>query len=157
MKPFVVQLTKARVNKRGPSGANFAEEKVILGELDNWMVSIDRPQVVVDCSQVDEMGQSEVRLLITCLERVMKRNGDVRLAGVSLKAMETLACTGAERLFRIYDSNDAAIRSFESHACLELVGEGRRVEYRDERDSGGGLKTPPFQYASMRRRGDENE
>jgi anti-anti-sigma factor len=152
-----MQLAKSRFNKRGPGKAKPVEEKISLGELDNWMASINRPQVVVDCSQVDEIGQAEVRLLITCLERVMKRNGDVRLAGVSLKAMETLACTGAERLFQIYDSRDAAIKSFEPHASLELVGEGRRAEFRDESDGGGALKAPLFQYASMRRRGDANE
>lgn len=152
-----MQLAKSRFNKRGPGRANLAEEKITLGELDNWMASINRPRVVVDCSQVDEMGQSEVRLLITCLERVMRRNGDVRLAGVSLKAMETLASTGAERLFRIYDSRDAAIRSFESHANLELVGEGRRAELHDEPDGRGALKVPPLQYASMRGSGDANE
>lgn len=138
MKPFVIVLTNSGPSRRGLDGTSRAEERIIFGELDRWMAGVNRPRVVLDCSQLDEMGQPEVRLLMSCLERVMKRNGDARLAGVSSKAMETLACTGAERLFRIYDSSDAAIKSFESHSNLEVLRESRHGSVRDARNNGDG-------------------
>lgn len=157
MKPFVLLLTNSRSKTKRPSGADHAEEKMILGELDKWMAGVNRPRVVVDCSQLDEMGQPEIRLLMLCLERVMKRNGDARLASVSSRAMETLACTGAERLFRIYESNDAAIRSFESHSSFEVVGENRYGNPRGSRDENGEVTPSSFQFTAVRKRGDTND
>lgn len=123
MKPFVLSVPDLR-SARGISGrASHAEERAVLGELDKWMAGVNRPRVILDCSQLGELGQPELLLLLTCLERVIKRNGDARLACVPAKARQTLNCTGIERLFRIYDSIEAAMRSFESRINFELVGE----------------------------------
>jgi anti-anti-sigma factor len=157
VKPFVLLIASSRSKTKGPRGPNHAEEKIILGELDKWMAGVSRPRVVLDCSQLEEMGQPEVRLLVSCLERVMKRNGDARLAGVSQKALETLVCTGAERLFRIYDSREAALRSYESQSNFELVGEIRRNNLRGARDEGGRASASSFQYNALRQSGVENE
>jgi len=77
-----------------------------------------RPAIVLDCSQVHEMDSASMHLLLCCLEETMKRNGDVRLAGVSAHAMENLRAMGIDRLFRIFDSNEKAIDSFRRRAVL---------------------------------------
>lgn len=125
MKPFVLSVPDFKSKRVTPGRTDHAEERVILGELDKWMTGASRPRVVLDCSQLEEVGQREILLLLGCLERVIKRNGDARLACVSAKAMHALTYTGVERLFRIYDSIEAAMRSFESHLGFELVGENR--------------------------------
>lgn len=157
VKPFVLSLANSRSRARDAGGEIHSEETVLLGELDKWMSGVNRPRVVLDCSQVVEMGEPEVRLLMSCLERVMKRNGDARLAGVSSRAMETLICTGAERLFRIYETNEAAIRSFESHSSIEVVGEGRRGNTHEASAGGGRESQSSFHYTGVRKHGDVNE
>jgi len=78
--------------------------------------------VVLDCSELDGLGLPEIRLFISCLERVMKRNGDARLAGLSPRAREILSRSGVERLFRIYDSRESAVRSFDTNPNFEMIG-----------------------------------
>lgn len=55
----------------------------------------------------------------------MKRNGDVRLAGVSPEARAVLESTGVDRLFKIFDSIAEAESSFRRSpaglAPLEVV------------------------------------
>ena len=92
-------------------------ERVFLRELQMTM-QLERPLIVLDCSQVREMNCSSIHLLLCCLEETMKRNGDVRLAGVSDQAMENLRAMSVDRLFRIFDTPEQAIDSFRRHAVL---------------------------------------
>jgi anti-sigma B factor antagonist len=71
-----------------------------------------RPRVVLDCSGHDAMNRSTIFLMLCCLEEALKRNGDVRLAGVSQAARATLEGCKADRLVQIYGSKDEAIESF---------------------------------------------
>ncbi len=45
-------------------------------------MTVTRPYLVLDCSNVQHLDNSMVNLLLHCLEEAMKRNGDVKLAGV---------------------------------------------------------------------------
>ena len=75
-------------------------------------MNMDRPCIVLNCSQVREMDSHAIHMLLCCLEEAMKRNGDVRLAGVSEEARKVLASVGADRLFDIFASNADAANSF---------------------------------------------
>lgn len=121
MKPLILSVHKLMNKKGGANDGNGANERVILCELDHWIEGAKRPRVVLDCSELDGIGLPEIRLFISCLERVMKRNGDARLAGLSPRAREILSRSGVERLFRIYDSRESAIRSFDTHPNFETI------------------------------------
>jgi len=80
----------------------------------NFQISADasRPRVVLDCSNVRHPNKSFVRLLLSCLEESMKRNGDVRLAALPSDAMALLTQIGADRIFDIHPTTDDAVASF---------------------------------------------
>jgi anti-sigma B factor antagonist len=71
-----------------------------------------RPFLVLDCSRLTSMDHTAVSFLLCCLEEALKRNGDVRLAGLSPAARTILQSTGADRLFRIFASQAEAVSSF---------------------------------------------
>lgn len=83
-----------------------------------------RPRVVLDCSGRDAIDRPTILLLLCCLEEALKRNGDVRLAGISPAARATLEDCKADRLFQMFGSKTEAIESFSrisagnSDSCL---------------------------------------
>lgn len=87
------------------------QERAFLREIEQ-ATGVDHPNVVLDCSNVRRLGTRTVRLLLVCLEEAMKRNGDVRLARVCPQAKAALEQTGANRLFRIYNSDVEAVESY---------------------------------------------
>jgi hypothetical protein len=48
----------------------------------------------------------------------MKRNGDVRLAGVPISARAVLESAGFDRLFKVFDTDAEAVKSFQRHAVF---------------------------------------
>ncbi|HTU50993.1 MAG TPA: STAS domain-containing protein [Acidobacteriaceae bacterium] len=76
--------------------------------------SIDenRPRLVLDCSNLRQLDRSSILLLLSCLEEVMKCNGDLKLADLPPGAAEMLHVTGADRLFDIYQTTAEAVNSF---------------------------------------------
>lgn len=83
----------------------------------NGCLKIDRPRIVLNCSNLPTLGRAELHLLLCCLEEAMKRNGDVRLSSVPELALAVLEATGIDRLFRIYDNDADAVMSFQ---CLPI-------------------------------------
>jgi anti-sigma B factor antagonist len=77
-------------------------------------IEAERPLVVLDCSTVDQLDKAGVHLLLCCLEEAMKRNGDVKLAGLHSSAEAALVTFGAYRLFDIHDTTSSAVSSFHS-------------------------------------------
>jgi anti-anti-sigma regulatory factor len=97
--------------KRLPQAANGRQGRAFLREISKC-ACVDRPRLVLDCSDLRCMDKSVVHLLLCCLEEAMKRNGDARLAALPIGAHEVLATTGADRVFEIYDSAAEAMNSF---------------------------------------------
>jgi anti-anti-sigma regulatory factor len=93
-----------------------------------------RPRVVLDCSGRDGMNRSTILLMLCCLEEALKRNGDVRLAGVSPAARAMLQDCGADRLFQIFDSKPEAIESF-GRPSLGSVGVERGEQGRTREEA----------------------
>ncbi|HZC42633.1 MAG TPA: STAS domain-containing protein [Acidobacteriaceae bacterium] len=75
-------------------------------------IDAERPFVVLDCSNLRHLDKSGVHLLLCCLEEAMKRNGDLKLAGLHASAETALATFGAYRLFDIHDTTASAVSSF---------------------------------------------
>ena len=75
------------------------------------------PRFVLDCSRIWDMDASMVRLLLCCLEEVMKHNGDVRLALLNPEAQAVLRLAGISRLFESFATTESAVQSFQLHAA----------------------------------------
>ena len=68
--------------------------------------------VVLDCSRVRRADKPLVHLLLACLEEALKRNGDVRLAGIRQEVWPSLQTAGVARLFRVFPTTAEAVNSF---------------------------------------------
>jgi anti-sigma B factor antagonist len=84
---------------------NFMEE---LGPL----LESNRPRVVLDCSQVRSMESAGVEMLLRCLEEVLKRDGDLKLASLSPEAEVILELMRVSRVFEVFQTCEDAVRSF---------------------------------------------
>jgi len=73
----------------------------------------ERPRFVLDCSMVWEMDYATINLLLSCLEEVMKCNGDLRLASLRPEAQAALQLAGVSRLFETFETTDGAVQSFQ--------------------------------------------
>src|ERR1700712_3415161 len=96
-----------------PEQATSSSERAFLRDLTN-SVKAERPRFVLDCSRVWEMDTNSIHLLLSCLEEVMKCNGDVRLASLRPGAESALRIAGIDRLFEVFTSTEAAAQSFQS-------------------------------------------
>jgi anti-anti-sigma regulatory factor len=83
-------------------------------------LDVDRPCLVLDCSHLIQIDRQTVVLLLCCLEEAMKRNGDVRLAGVSLRVKAALEASDVAILFRFFETNDDAVASFHRRAAVRM-------------------------------------
>jgi anti-anti-sigma factor len=93
-----------------PASLDRRSERAFVHELEMEM-NVERPAVVIDCTQLECMDRAGVHLLLRCLEQAMMRRGDVRLAA-NAGVMEDLGAWGLDRLFRIFDSSEKAVESF---------------------------------------------
>jgi len=115
---------------------NVHQEQALVQQLMSRMAP-RRPYLVLDCSGLESIDKPEMRVLLNCLAEALKRNGDVRLAGVSKEAMAALESTGVAGLFRIFSTSAEAAASY--HTRLQDFTRNRDV--RDARDArtGSGL------------------
>ncbi len=97
--------------KQVPEILDMKHEQIFLGEIQSVM-NMERPCVVLDCSNTRQLDRSTVHLLLCCLEEAMKRNGDVKLAALPPGAGEILEQTGAGRIFDIYATTAEAVSSY---------------------------------------------
>jgi len=94
-----------------PEHVTAAAEKKFLRELQTY-VDTERPRLVLDCSRIRTMDNATMHLLLSCLEEAVKRNGDVKLAGVRTEAQASLLFAGVSRLFEVYATTAEATHSF---------------------------------------------
>lgn len=97
--------------KRLPEDLGERNMREFLLEIDSC-VDLNRPRIVLDCSRVREIDGNVIHLLLHCLEEAMKRNGDVKLAGLRAEGAEFLQITGVSRLFDVYETTAEAVNSF---------------------------------------------
>jgi anti-sigma B factor antagonist len=73
-----------------------------------------RYRIVVDLTGTEYMSSAAFRVLISALKQVQRgtRRGDVRIAGVSPKLMETFKLGGFDELFKFFDKQVDAVGSF---------------------------------------------
>jgi len=108
----IAMRTSTVTVKRLPDTVSREQADILLREL-TPRFNVNRPCLVIDCSNLRRLDANALHLLLCCLEEAMKRNGDVRLAGVSPEARAILKSTGVDRLFTLFDSSTDAERSFD--------------------------------------------
>jgi anti-anti-sigma factor len=94
-----------------PQQLDRAHQKDFYRELESH-INVDRPSVVLDCSQLSRLDRNAIHLLLCCLEEAMKRNGDVRLAALQPEPLSVLHSTGLDSIFQVFDSVENAVESF---------------------------------------------
>ena len=94
-----------------PERTTFSGERIFLEDVRKYGQS-QRPRLVLDCSKLQYLDTSTLRLLLCCLEEVMKCNGDVRLASLCPEATAALRIAGVGWLFEAYSTPEAAVNSF---------------------------------------------
>jgi anti-sigma B factor antagonist len=99
------------VVKRMPDRLNYKQARAFWNEVQP-IVTSDRPQLVLDLSQLKHLDAAGVDMLLQCMAEVMKRDGDLKLAAVSPQAAVVLELTRTDRFFEIYDTWSDAVKSF---------------------------------------------
>jgi len=104
------KITSVAVRKL-PERISGAQRQQVYKDLESCII-VDRPAVVLDLSGVRELDGSAIYLLLCCLEEAMKRNGDVRLAGVQPEVRAALETAEIHSLFHSFDEISEAVDSF---------------------------------------------
>jgi anti-sigma B factor antagonist len=100
-----------------PQQLKRAGARAFQNELQEILQS-DRPCVVLDCSQVQQMDSAGVEMLLRCLEEAMKRDGDLKLAAISPASAVILELMRVDRLFEVFETTEQAMQSFQTPASL---------------------------------------
>lgn len=119
LKEFITMTFRSKnvVVRELPAKLDRRSETVLMNDLRAAM-KVERPAVVLDCARMREMDATAIHLLLCCLEEAMKRNGDVRLAGVSSVAKESLRGLRIDQLFRIFETSEQAVDSFQRRGAF---------------------------------------
>ena len=96
-----------------PEILNVKEVHNFMQELGPLLES-NRPRIVLDCSQVCSMESAGVEMLLRCLEEVLKRDGDLKLAALSREAEVILELMRVARVFETFETCEEAVRSFQA-------------------------------------------
>jgi len=94
-----------------PEVLNVREVHKFMQEMGPLLES-NRPRVVLDLSQVRSMESAGVEMLLHCLEEVLKRDGDLKLAALSPEAEVILELMRVSRVFESFRTCEDAVRSF---------------------------------------------
>ena len=112
--------------KQLPEALHAKQGRTFLDEMESW-INVDRPRIVLDCSNLRHMNGSAAHVLLCCLEEAMKRNGDIKLASLPETATAELSSIGLDRLFEVFASNADAINSFR-RGGVDIAPHARRSE-----------------------------
>ncbi len=108
-----METSRPVVVKRMPEVMNQREARRFLAEVEP-LFRVDRPQVVFDFSLVRQLDVAGIEVLLQCMKRIMKRDGDLKFAALSPQAAVVLELTRTDRLFEIYETSTDAVKSFSS-------------------------------------------
>ena len=73
------------------------------------LLNADRPRIVFDFSQVQEIDRAGTEMLLHCVEQVIRQDGELSLASAPAVVMVVLELTCIDRLFEIFASNSEAV------------------------------------------------
>lgn len=108
-----METSRPVVVKRMPIRVNLREARSFFRDVQPFLKS-DRPQLVFDMSQVEQLDSAGIEMLLECMAECMKRDGDLKLSSLSTQAATVLELTRTDRLFEIFGTSTDAARSFSS-------------------------------------------
>jgi anti-anti-sigma regulatory factor len=73
------------------------------------LLACEHPHIVFDCCQVRSVDGAGVEMMFQCFEEAIKRDGALKLAGLS---KELSASQQLGRMFEAFATSDEAVRSF---------------------------------------------
>jgi anti-sigma B factor antagonist len=78
------------------------------------LIDSGRSRIVVDLAEAEYLSSAAFRVLISAMKQVKgaTRRGDVRIARVPPKLMETFKLGGFDEIFKFYDDDVSAVGSF---------------------------------------------
>ena len=120
-----METSRPVVIRRVPDRLNQRSAKAFLMEMEP-LLRKDRPQIVLDLSQVRQMDAAGIDMLLKCMSEAMRRDGDVKLASLTPQASFLLELTRTDRLFECFDTATDAARSF--HGFYPNVMDRNRME-----------------------------
>jgi len=88
----------------------------------------ERPRIVLDCSEIKRIDSIGVEMFLYCMDEVMKRDGDVKLAALSPEAAIILELMKVDRLFETFEDTDEAVESFHAFPSYEAPAEQHWIE-----------------------------
>jgi anti-anti-sigma factor len=69
-------------------------------------------RIVLNADNLEYISSSGLRILISALRELKKKQGDLKLACLKLQVKEIFHIAGFDRLFLLYETEDAAVQSF---------------------------------------------
>ncbi len=80
------------------------------------LLNSDRPQIIFDMSEMKHLDVTGADVLLRCLRKAMKGDGEIKLAGLTHPVSIVLELTRIGRLFEVYENSASAVRSFTKFA-----------------------------------------
>jgi anti-anti-sigma factor len=77
------------------------------------LLSVGRRHLILNLSQVSQVDTSGITALVTAHLTTSKRGGALKLVSPTKRVRDLLGITRLNTLFDVYDTEDAAIASFE--------------------------------------------
>ena len=68
--------------------------------------------IVMDLTDVPYISSAGLRVLISGMKTLKKKNGEMRLSTPNKTVLDIIEMTGLQKIFRIYPDNTSAIQSF---------------------------------------------
>ncbi len=121
MEPSKQLSRRGVIVRQLPAECDARQAKAYSRELANNIAEVIRPGVVLDCTLLQRIDGELLYLMLCCLEEAMKRNGDVRLAGIPEQVRPALESLGMGRLFRIFATTGEAVESLRRPAMPQTA------------------------------------
>ncbi len=90
-----------------PHRVEAREARNFLRELRD--LPVDEPSVVVDLSAVRQIDAAALDVLLTCMVEVARRDGSMRLGGISPEAATVLELTRLDQVFEMFPTAADAV------------------------------------------------
>lgn len=101
-----------------PPDCVFNEEavKTLYAQFEKVIDPAPTQRFIIDFANVQYMSSTVLGVLVSTLLKIQKRGGELRITGVDRDLKQVFRLTGLHRIFRICDTLDRAIQSFDQPA-----------------------------------------
>jgi anti-anti-sigma factor len=72
------------------------------------LLGLDQKKVVLDISHLDYVDSSGVGMLVSCLTKMKKAGGEMKVAGANPRIRRIFSMTGVESLMPLFDTVESA-------------------------------------------------